>query len=223
MSQPVRYEIDDEVAWVTIDRPEARNALNAAVRSGLFEAIERFDADVAPGALQPAVLGARLIRALSVRHFEERDVVYTIPLTQNTVGFVSLVGSNLDRGKVGSFELAALEASGKTAAEPALRVASFKGEGFDARRILAAMSELSWRPGQPVGRLALEHASATGFGGEVFTRYGVSLGSVSIDVMHEGDAIVKSSTKFEGFVMVPPALRRRRPQRPKPRQRPRKT
>ena len=167
--------------------------------------LERFDADVAPGALQPAVLGARLIRALSVRHIEERDVVYTIPLTQNTVGFLSLVGNNLDRGKLGSFELSALEASGKTAAEPSLRVASFKGEGVDVRRILASMSELSWRPGQPVGRLALEHASATGFGGEVFTRYGVSLGSVTVDVTHEGDAVVKSSTKFEGFVMAPPA------------------
>ncbi|MEI6204155.1 MAG: hypothetical protein WCP68_19585, partial [Enhydrobacter sp.] len=45
--------------------------------------LERFDADVVSGALQPAVLGARLIRALSVRHIEERDVVYTIHLTQN--------------------------------------------------------------------------------------------------------------------------------------------
>ena len=166
--------------------------------------LERFDADVPPSALQPAALGARLIRALSVRKFQERDVVYTIPFTQNTVGFVSLAGTNLDRGKLGSFELAALEASGKTAAEPSFRLASLKGEGVDARRILASMSELSWRPGRPVGRLALEHASATGFGGEVFTRYGVSLGSVTLDVAHEGDAVVKSSTKFEGFVMVPP-------------------
>ena len=39
MTEAVRYEVDDGVAWVTIDRPEARNALNAEVRAGLFDAI----------------------------------------------------------------------------------------------------------------------------------------------------------------------------------------
>lgn len=42
----LRYEHgDDGVVVVTIDRPEARNALNRAVREGLFAAIRRFDAD----------------------------------------------------------------------------------------------------------------------------------------------------------------------------------
>jgi enoyl-CoA hydratase/carnithine racemase len=43
----VRYELQSGVAWVTIERPEARNALNEAVRRGLFENFERFvdDAD----------------------------------------------------------------------------------------------------------------------------------------------------------------------------------
>jgi enoyl-CoA hydratase/carnithine racemase len=45
--EPVLYEAIDGVVWVTINRPEARNALNAAVRSGLFDAIRRFDADAA--------------------------------------------------------------------------------------------------------------------------------------------------------------------------------
>jgi enoyl-CoA hydratase/carnithine racemase len=43
----VRYEVEDGVAWVTIDRPEARNALNAAVREGLFDAVARFNDDAA--------------------------------------------------------------------------------------------------------------------------------------------------------------------------------
>jgi enoyl-CoA hydratase/carnithine racemase len=41
----VRYERDGAVAWVTIDRPDARNALNEAVRTGLFDAVARFNAD----------------------------------------------------------------------------------------------------------------------------------------------------------------------------------
>jgi len=44
-SPPVRYEVDDGVAWVTLDRPEAANALSEAVRRGLWEATRRFNDD----------------------------------------------------------------------------------------------------------------------------------------------------------------------------------
>lgn len=41
----VRCERDGAILAVTIDRPEARNALNQAVRTGLFDAVARFNAD----------------------------------------------------------------------------------------------------------------------------------------------------------------------------------
>lgn len=41
----VRYEREGPVAWITIDRPDARNALNHAVRTGLFDAVARFNDD----------------------------------------------------------------------------------------------------------------------------------------------------------------------------------
>jgi len=41
----VRYEVVRRVAWLTIDRPEARNALSAEVRRGLTEGFARFAAD----------------------------------------------------------------------------------------------------------------------------------------------------------------------------------
>ena len=41
----VLYDVADGAAWVTINRPEARNALNAAVREGLKTAFERAEAD----------------------------------------------------------------------------------------------------------------------------------------------------------------------------------
>jgi enoyl-CoA hydratase/carnithine racemase len=44
-SDPVRYEVVNGVAWLTIDRPEARNALSAAVRAGLFAGARRFNED----------------------------------------------------------------------------------------------------------------------------------------------------------------------------------
>jgi enoyl-CoA hydratase/carnithine racemase len=41
----LRYERRGPVTWVTIDRPEVRNALDRSVREGLFAAVRRFDAD----------------------------------------------------------------------------------------------------------------------------------------------------------------------------------
>ncbi|HZC40549.1 MAG TPA: enoyl-CoA hydratase-related protein [Streptosporangiaceae bacterium] len=41
----VRYENAGPVAWLTIDRPEARNALSAAVTDGLFAGLRRFNDD----------------------------------------------------------------------------------------------------------------------------------------------------------------------------------
>ena len=45
MPPEVLYEVDDRVAWLTINRPEARNALNKAVRDGLRQGIEKFNED----------------------------------------------------------------------------------------------------------------------------------------------------------------------------------
>jgi enoyl-CoA hydratase/carnithine racemase len=41
----VTYEVVNGVAWLTIDRPEARNALSKEVRDGLWEGAHRFVAD----------------------------------------------------------------------------------------------------------------------------------------------------------------------------------
>ncbi len=45
MNDPVRYEVVRGVAWLTIDRPDARNALSTPVRKGLFDGVRRFNAD----------------------------------------------------------------------------------------------------------------------------------------------------------------------------------
>ena len=41
----VSYRVANGVAWLTIERPEARNALNAAVRTGLYAGVRRFNDD----------------------------------------------------------------------------------------------------------------------------------------------------------------------------------
>jgi len=45
MVDDVLYEVVDRVAVITINRPDKHNALNAAVRQGLWDAWRRFEAD----------------------------------------------------------------------------------------------------------------------------------------------------------------------------------
>ena len=45
MEDVVTYEVTERVAWLTINRPEARNALSAAVREGLWAGFRRFAGD----------------------------------------------------------------------------------------------------------------------------------------------------------------------------------
>jgi enoyl-CoA hydratase/carnithine racemase len=44
-TQAVTYSVTNGVAWLTINRPEAHNALNKAVRDGLFAGLRRFNED----------------------------------------------------------------------------------------------------------------------------------------------------------------------------------
>lgn len=45
MQSVVIYEVRDQVGWLTINRPEARNALSTAVRDGLWDGFRRFADD----------------------------------------------------------------------------------------------------------------------------------------------------------------------------------
>lgn len=47
MSDEVTYELRGPVAWLTINRPQARNALSRAVRDGLYAGARRFNDDAA--------------------------------------------------------------------------------------------------------------------------------------------------------------------------------
>jgi enoyl-CoA hydratase/carnithine racemase len=51
MSEVVSYQLEDGVAWLVIDRPEARNAINQAVGKGLWEGFRRFEEDPAAAVL----------------------------------------------------------------------------------------------------------------------------------------------------------------------------
>jgi enoyl-CoA hydratase/carnithine racemase len=56
MGEVVSYRLEDGVAWLVIDRPEARNAINQAVGKGLWEGFRRFEED--PSAAVLVLTGA---------------------------------------------------------------------------------------------------------------------------------------------------------------------
>jgi len=59
----VEYTLDGPVAWLTINRPEARNALNAEVRQGLADGMRRFNEDAAAAVLVLTGAGDRAFSA----------------------------------------------------------------------------------------------------------------------------------------------------------------
>jgi enoyl-CoA hydratase/carnithine racemase len=56
----VRYDLQSGVAWITINRPDARNALDAAVRRGLFDSFEHAAADDAAKVVVLTAAGDRV-------------------------------------------------------------------------------------------------------------------------------------------------------------------
>ncbi len=94
MSSPppsVRYELRGPVAWLTINRPEARNALNQAVRHELFAGVRRFNDD--EGAKVLVLTGAGEVAFCAGGDLKEMaDQALEVPPSD----FVPQFGRNID-------------------------------------------------------------------------------------------------------------------------------
>ena len=91
MSDPVRYEVVRGVAWLTIDRPEARNALSQGVRDGLWDGVRRFNADDQAAVLVLTGAGDRAFCAGG----DLKEMAST-SLTVPPLDFVPQFGRNVD-------------------------------------------------------------------------------------------------------------------------------
>lgn len=95
MSEPVvTYEVDDGVAWLTIDRPEARNALSRDVRDGLWEGTRRFVDDDSAAVLVLTGAGEKAFCAGGdLKEMAETALAVPPP------DFLPQFGRNIDVGK----------------------------------------------------------------------------------------------------------------------------
>lgn len=166
--------------------------------------LQRYDPDVGSSLYGATILGARVLSALSVRKLEERDVSFTQTASGDGFSIASLTLENLDRGKAGALAVSDFRARDLSSQSVALSVTDAKITGFDAQRVLAAMSQESWMLGMPIGRLGLETASITGFGGGWLTRYGLSLESVSAEFGAGADKLLRGRARVNGLVLAPP-------------------
>jgi enoyl-CoA hydratase/carnithine racemase len=91
MTEAVSYRVSNGVAWLTIERPEARNALNAAVREGLWAGTRRFNEDATAKAMVLTGAGDRAFCAGGDLK-EMAEVALTVP----PLDFLPQFGRNID-------------------------------------------------------------------------------------------------------------------------------
>lgn len=94
MAAATTYALDGPVAWLTINRPEARNALNREVREGLFDGFRRFSADPAARVLVLTGAGDRAFCAGGDLKEMAADALQVPP-----PDFLPQPGRNIDVGK----------------------------------------------------------------------------------------------------------------------------
>ncbi|MGV9799211.1 enoyl-CoA hydratase/isomerase family protein [Mycobacterium sp. NPDC003449] len=89
----IEYEVRNEVAWLTINRPEARNCLNEEVRRGLFAALHAFNIDDAAKVLVLTGAGTAFCAGGDLKEMSQSGL--TIP----PINFVPQFGRNIEVAK----------------------------------------------------------------------------------------------------------------------------
>ena len=165
--------------------------------------IARYDANIADP-YASVVVSARIAAATTARHLDIRNVYASGP-TGNTVGFGTISADGIDHGKIASLTASSLEAASQQAGQPTFKVGDIRLKNLDLTRNLALLTGGTWRPGAPMGQLDLEQGTLQDFSGEVFARYGIKLGKVSTETVHDSPEVSHSRTRIEGFSFAPPA------------------
>lgn len=180
-----------------------RWAMDAALIEGLD--LARYDATY-DGMFRAAVLTTRAMGALDVRRLELRNARVTLPPGGEVLTMRSVVLESYARGLIATLAIGGMDVAAADGQPAEISISETKATRIDFGRMIAAMSSSKWFPGAPSGRVQVETAKATGFGGEPFKRYGISLGEVSLQTTQVGDKVSRTRTRIEGFTLAPPLL-----------------
>lgn len=205
----VRYTVADNIATITLNAPERRNALSVEMSRELIDAARTAEADVAVGAV--IVTGGKHFCAGAVREvladvgrdpvedeaYRNLEIVYAAFTTIGTMGLPTIAAV---RG-------AAVGAGMNLALATDLRIVS------TTARLLPGFAQIGIHPGG--GHLSLLHrtagrevAAAMGlFGEEVRGEQAVGLGLAWS--AHEDDAVEQAAREVAARVAADPELSRR--------------
>jgi len=163
--------------------------------------LARYDVDY-EGPYRVQAMTARLLGALSVHRIEQSEVAH-LSADDAAVSAASVTIEGFDRGLLGKLAIAEFQARAGKARAPVFSVGEVQATGVDLRRLIEMASTLDWEPGAPIGRIPVSQARLSGFGGEMMSRYGLSLGSVTTETVRENAEVSRSRTRVEGFVLSP--------------------
>lgn len=182
-------------------QPDAGNSWTIGELTGINIDLPRYDATY-EGPFRNEVMMARLLQALSVERLELTELSYTsLELMTQRVARLNLTG--YVRGLVDALELKDWQIRPAGARMAGVTVADTTARGIDLRRLLALASSLDWEPGMPIGRVPVAEGRMSGFGGDLMTRYGLTLGSVSTETRRESDDVSRSRLRVEELVLAP--------------------
>ena len=165
--------------------------------------LARFDGRYT-GQYPAALLTARALAALTMRRLEAGNLMVALPGTGDTIGTARATVERYDRGRIETLVLSGTEATAKDEPTPLYKLERITARKLDWSRILAAVSSAGWVPGAPIGRLDVDEFSVTGFGGQVFSNYGISLKGVNLKTERDGEQKSRSRLRIEGFTYSPP-------------------
>lgn len=163
--------------------------------------LQRYD-PVYEGPFRHRVLIARLLRALSVKQIEQTEFVHT-NIDESSLSADKLVVGDYVQGLFGKLDIEGMKAANAGAKPPELTLGELRTSGVDLRRQLDLAGSIDWEPGMPIGRVPIAFAELSGFGGNLMTRYGLSLGKITAETTAESRDISRSRLRVEGFVLAP--------------------
>lgn len=182
-------------------QPSAGDSWTIGELTGTDIDLPRYDSNY-EGPFRNEVMVARLLGALSVDRLEQSDFVHvSFDQTTRSVGRLAMTG--YVRGLIDALEMKDFQVKPAGARMAGLTISDTTAQGIDLRRPIGLASSIDWEPGTPIGRVPVAKGRMSGFGGELMTRYGLSLGSFSTETVPESADLSRSRIRIEGFVLAP--------------------
>ena len=157
-----------------------------------------------PGAL-PLHRVARALLALSMGRVEVANARGSVPMSGGrNGGATGLAIEGYDRGRARAVTVNGAWGAAFDKEPPPVTLADLTLKGLSVQRMLVAMSSETWMFGGPVGRISVDSLDASGFGGELMRRYGLSVAGLGLATTRENATRSRTRLHIDNVVLAPP-------------------